>query len=362
MAVLIILVALALLYYLLRLLYDRHWDKGLSCELSFRDDYAFEDDTSVLNEVLINDKRLPMPVVEIDFHMDKRLRFDDGQNASVSDRSYRRDVFALSVRQKITRSLEFKCTGRGCFHIDEVGIMAQDLFLTQKYRLSLPQSTEFYVLPKPVPTQQISIPFSRIMGTVLSRKKIYDDPFEFAGLREYSRSDPMKYINWKATARTGEMLVNLHESTLSQRVVVLLDMEGRANLLNEDSVRIACSLCERLLREGVQLDIYSNGTDTLTGERWKLESVSGEGSMLFLKKRFACVAADDNLPKICDCVPPINGEEDLLVLVSRSQRQDNTDEFSALVGKSHGVQVIPWRAEHKELEIARNIDAVWLEM
>lgn len=362
MAVLIILAALALLYYLLRLLYDHFWDKGLSCKLSFRDDYAFEDEISVLNEVLINDKNLPMPAVEIDFHMDKRLRFDDGQNASVSDRSYRRDVFALSLRQKITRSLEFKCVGRGCFHIDEVGIMAHDIFLTRKYRISQPQSTEFYVLPRPVPTQQIAIPFSRIMGTVLSRKKIYDDPFEFAGLREYSRSDPMKYINWKATARTGEMLVNLHESTLSQRVVILLDMEGRANLLNEDSVRIACSLCERLLREGVQLDIYSNGTDTLTGERWKLEGVSGEGSMLFLKKRFACVAADDNLPKICTCAPPVNREEDLLVLVSRSQRQDNADDFSALVGKSHGIQVIPWRAEHKELEFTRNIDAVWLEM
>ena len=43
------------------------------------------------------------------------------------------------------------------------------------------QNTEFYVLPKPVPTGQIMIPFSRIMGSVLSRKKVYDDPFEFAG-------------------------------------------------------------------------------------------------------------------------------------------------------------------------------------
>ena len=58
----------------------------------------------------------------------------------------------------------------------------------------------------------------------------------------------MKYINWKATAKTGQLLVNLHESTLSQKVAVVLDLEGlgvqQADLLNEEAVRIA-----RLARE-----------------------------------------------------------------------------------------------------------------
>lgn len=362
MVILIVLAALLLLFFLLRFLYDRRWDNGLSCTLSFRDEYAVEDEVSALTEVLVNDKHLPLPVVEIDFHMDKRLRFADGQNASVSDQSYRRDVFALSVRQKITRTLEFQCAGRGWFRISEAGIMARDLFLTRKYLASQPQHTEFYVLPRPVPVQQISIPFSRIMGAVLSRKKIYDDPFEFAGLREYSRSDPMKYINWKATARAGEMLTNLHESTLSQKVVILLDMEGRSDPLNEDSVRIACALSERLLREGVELDIYSNGTDAITGGAWKLEGVSGAGSLLFLKKRFACVQADNGLAEICGCFPERTGQEDLLVLVSRSQRQELADAFSNAVGKGRGVHVIPCRAEHKELAPLRNVDLVWTEV
>ena len=103
----------------------------------------------------------------------------------------------------------------------------RSLLLSKKYVGASPQSTDFYVLPRPVPTQRIQIPFSQIMGSVLSRKKVYDDPFEFAGLREYTKSDPMKYINWKATAKTGNMLVNIHESTLSQKVAVLLDMVHR---------------------------------------------------------------------------------------------------------------------------------------
>lgn len=367
--VLIVLLLLFLLFLLERKLYDRFWDRGLSCKVSFQKEYAVEEESAALVEVVSNHKLLPLPVVEIDFHMDRRLQFSDGENASVSDRTYRRDVFALSVRQQITRTLDFKCVGRGYFRITEAGVTAQDLFLTRQYLTSLPQSGEFYVLPRPVPTEQIQIPFSRVMGELLSRKKVYDDPFEFAGLRQYSRGDPMKYINWKATARAGELLTNLHESTLSQKVVLLLDMEGKglqqADVLNEAAVRVACSLCLRLLAEGVELGVYSNGPDVQTGEPWELSSVSGAGSALLLQKKFACVQAENGLPLVTDFLPPVSdtgGEGDLLVLVSHCRREEIVREFGKAVGKGRGVLIVPFREERRELPVPKTVSTVWMEV
>ncbi len=373
MVILLFFAFLCLLFFVVRLLYDRYWERGLSCKLSFCDEYAVEGNTAALREVLVNGKLLPLPAVEIDFHLDRRLQFADGQNASLSDQSYRRDVFALSARQKITRTLEFKCAGRGYFQISQAGVTGKDLFFTRKYLTSRLQHTEFYVLPAPAPSGQIAIPFSRVMGAVLSRRKLYDDPFEFAGLREYSRGDPMKYINWKATARAGELLTNLHESTLSQRVVVLLDMEGagvqHADWLNEAAVRIACSLCERLLAAGVELDLYSNGKDVLTGDPWKMERVSGAGSLLALKKKFACVQAGNGLAPVCACLPEEAfdfaggiGEEKILVLISRSQEQESADAFSRAVGKGKGVVIAPFQVRHEEVEVPRNCEMVWMEV
>lgn len=368
MILLIFAALLALLFLTLRLVYRRCWSRGLSCTLAFCDDHAVEGELSALKEVVVNDKLLPLPAVEVDFHMDKRLYFTDGQNSSVSDQTYRRDVFALSLRQKITRTLEFSCRGRGWFRIGSAGLTARDLFLTSKYLMSQPQHTELYVLPRPMPGEKIQIPFSHIMGTVLSRRRIYDDPFEFAGLREYSRSDPMKYINWKATARAGKMLVDLHSSTLSQRVVLLLDLEGKgvqhADLLNEAAVRIACTLSEKLLYEGVELGLFSNGLDVQDGSIWKLPSVSGLGSLLALKKKFACVQAENDLPPICGLIPETPGqwEEDLLVLISRSQRQELVDSFSEKVGKERGVMIVPYQVEHDALKAPKNVDLIWLEV
>lgn len=355
---------LILLYLTLRRLYDRFWDKGLSCRISFTQEYAVEDETSALSEVIVNRKLLPLPVLEISFHMDKRLHFSSEENSSLSDQSYRRDVFTASMRQKITRTLPFKCAGRGYFRISEAGLTAQDLFLTRKYVSRIPQNTEFYVLPRTVPTHQVQIPYARIMGEVLSRKRVCDDPFEFGGLREYSRGDPMKYINWKATARAGKLLINIHESTLSQRVILAVDMEKGSDFLNEYAVRLTCSLSERLLAEGIEIDLYSNGTDVQSGEGWRMEGVSGSGSLLAVKKKLACLQSGPELPPLCSCLP--SPGDDLVVLISRSQRDDLGRDFSELVGKGHGIRVIPCGLgttdeQRDKVELFRNTETVWME-
>lgn len=368
-ALLCALAGLTLAFFGLRYLYDRFWSHRLNCRICFSQEYAVEDAVSTLSEEIINDKLLPLPVLEVSFHMDRRLRFGGGENASLSDKTYRRDVFAAFVRQKITRTLDFQCAGRGYFTITEVGIAAQDLFLTRKYLTSVPQNTEFYVLPKPVPVAQIEIPFSRIMGAVLSRKRVCDDPFEFGGLREYAKGDPMKYINWKATARAGKLLSNLHDSTLSQRVVIGIDMESgglQGDFLNEAGVRVACSLAERLLSAGIELSLYSSGIDVQTGQLWKLDSVSGTGSLLYMKKKLACLQSSPQVPDICSCMPHPSDSDDLLVLVSRNQRDELAQAFSAAVGKGLGVRVIPCglgtsEDARKGAPVFSNITDIWME-
>lgn len=360
-----ILIAAALLllgFWVLRQLYDRFWDRGLSCRISFTQEYAVEDETSALSEVIVNRKPLPLPVLEISFHMDKRLHFSSEENSSLSDQTYRRDVFTAGMRQRITRTLPIKCAGRGYFRINEADLTAQDLFLTRKYVSRLPQNTEFYVLPRTVPSYQVQIPYARIMGEVLSRRRVCDDPFEFGGLREYSRGDPMKYINWKATARAGKLLINIHESTLSQRVIIAIDMEPGGDFLNECAVRLGCSLTERLLSEGIELDLYSGGTDVQTGALWSMTGVSGSGSLLAVKKKLACLQSGDR--PVCSCLPPPG--DDLCVLISRSQRDDLGEAFSDLVGRGRGIRVIPCglgvsAGQRDKLMAFKNTDTVWIE-
>ena len=58
----------------------------------------------------------------------------------------------------------------------------------------------------------------------LLNKFIFEDPFEFKGIRNYTTSDPMKKINWSASAKTGELMVNNYYDTTSRHVTIFLDV------------------------------------------------------------------------------------------------------------------------------------------
>ena len=90
-------------YLLQKNLYRRFWNRNLTTSVSFTQKSAFEGETSALQEVIVNDKLLPLPALEVRLSMDRNLEFVSGakDNSSISDLSYKRDIFSLFGRQKL---------------------------------------------------------------------------------------------------------------------------------------------------------------------------------------------------------------------------------------------------------------------
>ena len=85
-----------------------------------------------------------------------------------------------------------------------------------------------------------------MIGTMTSRQFLYEDPFEFRGIRDYTSTDPMNSVNWTASARTGELMVNVHDSTSSQEAIIILNLETETvwvyEQLHEIAIRLAASI------------------------------------------------------------------------------------------------------------------------
>ena len=79
-----------------RLVYARYWKKDLSVRAEFADGWVYEGDTSCLLEEITNDKILPVPALEVRLAMSRNLEFasDAQANTSVTDQSYKRDIFS----------------------------------------------------------------------------------------------------------------------------------------------------------------------------------------------------------------------------------------------------------------------------
>ena len=116
----------------------------------------------------------------------------------------------------------------------------------------------------------ISSTIKAIRYTALSLIHIFQaDPFELRSIRAYEPFDPYRSINWKATAKTGALKVNVYAPTISRKVALLLDTGSNqiwedADLI-EESIRICGSLACALIDAGIPVSLASCGIDCLTG-------------------------------------------------------------------------------------------------
>ena len=253
---------LLLLIVLWNRYYAAHWSRDLAVSLNFVQNHVYMGDQAQMTEQIENRKKLMLPILEVSFHLDRSLSFRSCENTSVSDFVYKRDIFALLGHQRITRKLTLDCTKRGCYRIDESYLTAFSMLHRQRFSLTCPADTELYVYAARVDVSDILVTCERLMGNIQCAKRLYEDPFAFASIREYTVTDPMNTINWKASARTGELMVNTFESTLTEKVMIYLDLEDSAIIkyeyLIENSISVAASLAQKLIARGMEVGVCVN--------------------------------------------------------------------------------------------------------
>ena len=241
------------------------WSKEIAVRLWFETDAVYAGQETKLYEVIENTKAMPVPVLEVGFHMRKELVFVDVDNTNVSDFCYKRDVFSVLGRQKITRMLPVRCTKRGKYVVSEADLMTHTLLYRKRYSKGTATEAVLYVYPKMTDVSEIMTVCESLLGTLECAKRLYEDPFAFRSIRDYTMEDPMRSINWKASARTGSLMVNTFDSVRSQKAMIFLDVEDRGILryedLVEESIALAATLMRRLLRQGTDVGFVYNGND-----------------------------------------------------------------------------------------------------
>ena len=347
MTILILFAVAAVFFLLQKVFYRRYWSRGLSGTLRFRDGFVYEGDTSSIAEIVVKRSWLPLPALQVSFRVSRDLSFGHIENTSVSDYCYKRDVFTVLFYQKITRELPFRCLARGFYQIGSLNLVAHDLLLTTQFAVNIDQNAALYVYPRPLWDERLDVPFQKIMGTVRMRRLVYEDPFEFRGIREYQPTDPMRAVNWKASAKTGELMVDVFHSTSSQEVVVLLDVEDsgawKRRALIETAIRLASSLAGRLALQGVPVRLFSNGLDQIGKNEVAVPAGAGQGQLHAVNRALARI--DLALPTVAmeGLLARTGWGDALCLLVSLNQKTG--DAFSRLAGeRGTGVWFVPMDA------------------
>lgn len=256
------LVGIAGVFFAWTWLYRRMWLRELNGDISFLEEYVYVGEQAHIKECIENRKRMPVPVLELSFQIRRGILFQNMENAMVSDFLYKRDIFSLLGFQRINRELTVDCARRGCYPVEEIELRTFSLLYRRKYKASQPIKAELEVYARRVDVSDILFVCERLMGVLQCAKRLYEDPFAFHAVREYTPTDPMRTINWKASARTGALMVNTFDSTLTQKVMIYLDVEDKGIIKKEDlieeGISVAACLAQKMIGQGMEVGLAVN--------------------------------------------------------------------------------------------------------
>ncbi len=343
---LIIAVLIAVLIYGLQYrLYRNLWDEKLDIDIRFDEIYMDVGERNSLTEIITNSKFLPLPVFHVKYATSRSFKFDDCENASITDMYHRNDVFSIMVNQKVTRKLYFTATKRGFYTVNSLNVIAKDFFMTKTFAKSIPNYSEVYVFPKKNKNAEF-ISFSNgIMGEIETEKSLCEDPFSFRGIREYEKFDTMSRINWRATAKTDKLMVNQYSKTSEYRVKLLLNLDNnniiKTDYMKEKSIELTSSLAKEFLKHKFPIMLASNGLDVVEGTMGRVEFGSSMNHLLSIDKYLARIGSNKEIDQFITIIDrDIRKLEDRItyVIVSSYCREDLLIKLDYMVKK--GVTLI----------------------
>jgi len=184
----------------------------------------------------------------------------------IQDRGTLTNIFSLRWYEKANRSYDLLLRKRGIFSIGPARLDSGDLFGIFEKRQELGGHEYLTVFPSLVPFAKLGFSAEDPFGDRKSRQRIFEDPSQPMGVREYRPEDNFRRIHWPATARTGQLQVKVYQPTTGQVMMVCLNVstfarhwEGVYPQLLEYLIKVAATLVDEGIHQGYKVGLVANG-------------------------------------------------------------------------------------------------------
>jgi len=188
--------------------------KGLEVQREVAD-VAWDGQTVAVKVHVHNRSAAPKYFLQAQDSLPEAAEFDEGDG-----------IIPLAVPSRGTQMAEYRVRfrRRGRYTLGPMTIRATDPLGMFFFEHRLREQTEVLVLPSPLVLPQMSV----IRGMTFTAGGLHSAPVrgdsvEFLGIREYMPGDPLRRVDWKHSARYGDLFVRDFERFTQSEVCVLLD-------------------------------------------------------------------------------------------------------------------------------------------
>ena len=131
---------------------------------------------------------------------------------------------------RVRRRLSIVCDRRGVYTFGPVRLESGDPIGYGRRTARLTDVDNLLVYPKVFALEPPDMASRMLLGDQRSSSILLGDPSRVAGVREYRAGDPLRHVDWRASARAPSLLVRVYEPTTSLRVATFVDLHAPALL------------------------------------------------------------------------------------------------------------------------------------
>jgi uncharacterized protein (DUF58 family) len=249
-------------------LWSRHVLDRVRYERIVPETRAFPGEWLTLTLRLVNDKLLPVPWIEVKDAVPEGI-FPEEKHQPIAFPGYVHLVRSthLAWYERINWPLQFKAPVRGYYRLGPARLTSGDIFGFYPAERQDERFESIIVYPKLYTLPELRLPPERPFGELKGRERIFEDPQRIAGLRDYRPGDPMRRIDWKATARRQSLQSKVYEPSSTLHMLIALNVdtmhgswEGYLPETMEQLLSVAGSVAKYGFEAGFAVGLVANGS------------------------------------------------------------------------------------------------------
>ncbi len=245
--------------YLLSLLWTGRSRQNIICTRKY-EKRAFWGENIPIHLTVRNNGRLPIPWL----HIRESLPVELSAGSQVQH------ILSLGPRSEKDITYNLSAYKRGHYLVGPLITRFGDTLGLAEVQ-ELEQNTEYItVYPRIVHLSSVKLPSRSPIGTLRHHQPIYEDPSRMRGKRDYTASDSIRRVDWKASAAVGRLQVKQYEPSISLQTVLFLNMNYREYPRHhfdatELSIVVAASLADWIIEQKQSAGLVTNGFDPAGG-------------------------------------------------------------------------------------------------
>ena len=220
---------------------------------------------------LENRKILPLTALQVRINLPEILEPSNEPFSRLHESDPQEGVVVRSTSmrwyERLIWDFQIPLITRGHFQLARVDLKSGDLFGVYRRERTDDAEHTLWVYPEVIALERLSLPRLRPQGERRGGQRLFEDPTRLQTIRDYRPGDPMKKVDWKATARRQALQSRVYDPSSDLIAMVALNVstlphawQGFFGDIFERAVSVAASLASEFSQDRVPVGLLANCT------------------------------------------------------------------------------------------------------